>query len=208
MGQFDFAKAENLDERTPSRGYVLRIDVSNLVPDYYTLVSLFSSSDARQYYFPKSDIHITVFEFVSSRPDFRKYEGNIHLFKKVTERVLSDFGRFEIELVGTVFTNSSGLVAGVDGGKLIEIRERLRKELKTVGIEPLERYRSISSHISFMAFRTKPKSEEHLLSLIEKTKEMNMGVIEVSTVELVEQDWYSREKNRKLIWKYKLGKIS
>ena len=175
-----------------------------MLRDYDSFISPFIESDDCQYYFPKSDIHITVFEFVSSRPDFRKYAGDVQLFDKVAEGVLVNSGRFEIDLIGTVFTRGSGLIAGIDGGRLIGIRERLRSELKKVGFDPLERYRSTSSHISFMAFRNKPKSEGKLLSLIEKTREMDLGSIEVSTIELVEHDWYSRLRNRRVISKYEL----
>ncbi len=205
--QFERASPENLDPAGPNRGYVLRIDVSQFFPQYEELVSRFVDLEPDQYYFPRSDLHITVFEFVSARPDYLAHEPHLEIFRAVCQKVLANWGSFEISLRGTVFTRTSGIVAGIDNDRLIEIRSELRSELHSRGVQPLERYESRSAHVSFMAFRESLRSPEKFLALVEATKDLDLGRIHVSEMELVEQDWFSRAANRRTLGTYRLGSV-
>jgi 2'-5' RNA ligase len=187
-------------------GYVLQIAAANLLHKYEELISCFRVMEPDQNYYPKSDLHITVFEFVSVRPDFRNYEKNIEIFKEVCSEVLEAVLPFPIRFSGTVFTRTSGILAGYDDDRLVKIREALRSRLASRGIAPLERYQSRSAHLSFMGYRRKMQNHHAFLKLVETTKETEWETVEVTKLELVEHDWYNRVETRRVLREFRLGK--
>ena len=192
------------DGRGAPLGYVLQIAATELLPNYADLIGRFQKLEANQNYYPVSDIHITVFEFVSVRPDFKTHEKNLQVFQEVCSEVLERVAPFNIRFSGTVFTKASGILAGYDDDLLIVIREQLRKSLLRRGVAPLERYHSQSAHISFMAYRKPMRDHQSFLKLVELTKHQDFGMANVTKFELVEHDWYNRLTNKRVIKKFEL----
>ena len=106
-GRIEYAAAFRPGFDVGARGYVLQTAASGSLDGYDDLISGFREVEPDQYYYPESDIHVTVFEFVSVRPDFRNYEKDVGAFEEVCTEVLGDLSPFGIALVGTVFTKTS-----------------------------------------------------------------------------------------------------
>lgn len=205
-GRIERAEAFRPGFDAGARGYVLQIAASDSLDGYDDLISGFREVEPDQYYYPESDIHVTVFEFVSVRSDFRNYEKDIGAFEEVCTEALREVGPFEIALLGTVFTRTSGILAGYDDDILTEIRDGIRNRSRARGIAPLERYRSESAHISFMGYRAELRDRRGFLKLAKATRDLDLGTMTVRRLELVEHDWLNRIGERTLLREYELGK--
>jgi len=203
-GSFEDHYSAKLAIQPPDLGYVLVIGATDLFPGYDLIVSPFRCLEPNQYFLPLADIHLTVFEFVSVRPDFRNWQGEVPLFQEICREVLAAYRPFTIDFRGTVFTNTSGILAGYDQGVLVEIREELRAAVKKRGFEPMERYHSQTAHVSFLNFRGPLEHPKEFLKLVEATRNTSFGAITVDSMELVEHDWFHRQATRRTIQRFSL----
>jgi len=190
------------------RGYVLQISLEKSLPQYESFISQLISLEPSQNYVSRKDLHCTVFEFCSVRADYKEYQKNIESYKQISNVILCDVAPFKIEFYGTVLTSTSGIFAGYDNDVLLNIRSRMRNELRERRLPNLERYESKTAHVSFMTYREKLSDTSRFLNMAQGTKDVFLGDFWVNRMELVEHDWYNRQQNRKTIQEYEFRNVS
>lgn len=152
--------------------------------------------EPNQYYYPSSDIHITVMSIIScyegfeiNNIDLPKY---IDLIRKclVTEDI-------NIQFKGLTASDSCIMVQGfMNNNYLNEIRDNLRAAFKNSNLEQSldKRYSIQTAHSTVVRFKNKFEEKDAFLKLIEKYKHFDFGSFNVNHFELVSNDWYQRDE--------------
>jgi 2'-5' RNA ligase len=186
------------------RGISLVMPASRIAPGYEGLVARFAAVDPAQYYYPRSDLHITIFDFTQAREGCVADPGLEASFREISRAALASFAGFAVELRGVVFNRAAGIVKGFDRDRLLGLRQRIRKELVARGIRNDERYESGSAHITFARFRQPPADPAALCEAAEAAREIELGHVDAGEVELVEHDWYNSPASRRLLERFRL----
>ena len=194
-------------ENDSRRGISLIISIKQILNSYKRLVGDFSTVDPDQYYYPFEDLHITVFDFVQGTVDHQRNDLLENLFLGISRKAVDSLGSFKIQMKGIVFSRGAGIIKGYDDNKLVVIRRNIRKLLVAHKIKNDERYESESAHITFTRFRGNIKNPLLFCEMMEKNMEVDIGEEEVTSLELVEHDWYNSFHKKRIIGRVQPGKL-
>jgi 2'-5' RNA ligase len=160
-----------------------------------------------QYYYPASDMHLTILSIISCYAGFTLSSIEPAAYQEAVQAILQGCGPFRLTYAG--FTASPGgiMVQGFpqDDG-LQKLRDATREFFQGAGLQQSidQRYRLQTAHSTVIRFRQPLARPELLLATLEKHKDSFIGTFEVNTVELVYNDWYQRAHNTVLLQRYSL----
>jgi hypothetical protein len=197
----DFLATPEADKR---RGVTLLVPVPELGEKYQELVTRFVSGEPNQYYYPLSDLHVTVFTFISGTADYVPNDEMNRAFREITKDVLAGIKGIRIDFDGIVFSREAGIICGYDDDVLIEMRKGIRERLKKKGIPVLERYESKSSHVTFCRFKERLGNPKSFTATIKKNEAKYFGRYGIKNIHLVQNDWYNSERNRYAIERFEI----
>ena len=152
--------------------------------------------EPNQYYYPNSDIHITVISVISCYSGLKLSDISLPEYIELIDRSFKNIGDFTIRFEGITASPSCIMIQGfIHDSSLNRVRDELRKNFKTSNLEQSmdERYLIQTAHATVFRFREKLEQKDTFLKLIEKYRDYNFGMFEVDTIELVYNDWYHRE---------------
>ena len=152
------------------------------------------SIEPHQYYYPNSDLHLTVLSIISCYPGFTLDQIDLAEYKTVLEQVITKQPSFGIQFQGITASSSSILIQGFDtGGQLNHLRDTLRNQFKASSLQHSidQRYTIQTAHLTAMRF-TKALESSKLIPLLEKFRTTDFATGEVGELELVFNDWYQR----------------
>lgn len=161
--------------------------------------------DPDQYYYPNSDIHITVMSIISCYDDFDVASISILDYVAIIEKSLVDIGKIEINFQGVTASPSAIMLQGfTNTNSLNDLRNNLRTQFKDSGLEQSidKRYSIQTAHSTVARFRKPISNKEKLLAIVEKYRDYNFGKFKVDSYYLVYNDWYQREKRVKELHKF------
>lgn len=167
--------------------------------------------DPSQYYYPNSDIHITVMSIISCYEGFQLDQISIPNYVDLIKESLSGIDRFEIKYKGITASNSGIMIQGFpENDNLNNLRNNLRKKFKNSDLEQSidKRYSIQTAHSTALRFRKKLQNKNEFLKILERYKNADFGSFEVKELELVFNDWYQRERNSKLLEKFRIQQRS
>lgn len=167
--------------------------------------------DPSQYYYPSSDIHITVMSIISCYEGFKLDQITISDYIELIRNSIGVIGQFVIRFQGVTASDSSIMIRGFPENEIINnLRNNLRTNFKNSDLEQSidKRYIIQTAHSTVVRFRNNFQKKKELLKVIEKYKNYDFGNFEVNELELVFNDWYQREKNTKLLEKFELQQRS
>jgi len=183
----------------PRLGLSLVVPIEGIEEGYRALVRRISRIEPGQYYYPPSDLHATVFDFLQARAGYSSEAALESAFLDIALEALASERSFAIELRGIVFSSSAGMIKGYDGGALTRIRERIRSLMRLRGLANDERYASESAHVTFTRFRGSLADPAALCAAIGELRESELGEAAATRLELVEHDWYNSAGTRRII---------
>jgi hypothetical protein len=186
-------------ENDPRMGISLIIPIVGNSENYRELVNRFERVEPDQYYYPFGNLHITVFDFIQGSADYRRDEFLEKTFLEISREAVEAVGPFAIHFRGVAFSRGAGILRGYDGDALISIRRNIRSLLKERGIRNDERYESESAHVTFTRFRAALRNPPLFRETIEASRSFDLGDEEVSSLELVEHDWYNLLQRKRVI---------
>ena len=160
-----------------------------------------------QYYYPHSDIHITVMSIISCYEGFQLNQVSIPDYIDLIQESLSEKDRFKIKFKGITASDSGIMIQGFPENDILNnLRNNLRTKFKNSGLEQSidKRYSIQTAHSTVVRFRRKLQNKNGFLEVLERHKNSNFGSFEVKELELVFNDWYQREKNSKLLEKFRI----
>lgn len=149
-----------------------------------------------QYFYPNSDIHVTVMSIISCYEGFDLDKIQIGKYIDIIANCLLDTQSFQIQFKGLTASKSCIMLQGyTDNDLLNEARGRLRTAFKSSDLEQSldKRYAIQTAHSTIIRFKTELAHKEELLKMISKNADRNFGSFEVKSMELVYNDWYHRK---------------
>jgi len=154
--------------------------------------------ESNQYYYPDSDIHITVMGIISCYEGFTLDQINIPEYIDLIEQSLVELDQIEIEFRGLTASPSAIMIQGFPTDESLNIfRNKLRESFKNSTLEQSidSRYTIAAAHSTVMRFQEKLENTKQLIQVTEKFRDYNFGKFQVKKLELVYNDWYQRERN-------------
>lgn len=187
-------------------GLSLVAPVSGLSAAYARLAERFRRCEPGQYLYPEEDLHVTLFDFLPASethmPDSR-LEGAIAEF---CGDLLARTGiPSRIGFAGVAFSDEAGILCG-DCPGIPSIRDRIRDGLSGLGLANRERYRSMTSHATFMRFKASLSEPRRLAELITAAADEPIGEAVIASFDLVRHDWYNLSGKRKILASFTAGK--
>ena len=192
----NFLLSKSEDKR---RGISLIIPVPFNKVIYSSFIDAFRNTESDQYYYPLSDLHITIFTFISARDTYINNPKLENEFIKITETALSNVNQLLISFSGITISKEAGFINGYDNNALILIRDCIRTEMNKKGLNIDERYKSETAHVTFMRFKNEISNIDNFYNIIIKKKNEIIEEINLKRIELVEHDWYNTESNKRII---------
>ena len=160
--------------------------------------------DPAQYYYPNTDIHITVMSIISCYEGFSLSKINTASYIDVIQKSISDYKNFEITFRGITMSSSCIMIQGFPGDNTLnQIRNSLRNNFKNSDLEQSidKRYTIQTAHSTVVRFKRNP---DELLNLANDYKNFHFGKFKVDTLEFVYNDWYQRKESVKELYKFVL----
>lgn len=163
----------------------------------------------RQYFYPPSDLHVTVLTIISCYPDFTLDEIDSSEYINLIQSALESVFPFHIEFKGLTASPSCILIRGYpEDDQLNTLRTNLRKIFRQSSLKTSldERYIRQTAHMTAIRF-TKPLTDEHtFIQTLINLKEKAYGSSLVDKLELVGTDWYHQKKKTNQIYTFDLEK--
>ena len=163
--------------------------------------------DPSQYFYPGTDIHITVMSIISCYKGFKPDQISVPEYVNLIKESINGIGKFRICFRGITASDSGIMVQGFpEKEALSEIRNNLRTKFKNSNLEQSldKRYKIRTAHSTTVRFRNQLKKKKEFLKVIKKYRDYDFGNFEVTELELVFNDWYQRKENTKLLEKFEL----
>lgn len=154
--------------------------------------------DDTQYYYPDSDIHITVLSIISCYEGFSLDTISVQDYIEIIQRSLVGIDHIKIEFKGVTVSPSAIMIQGFPTDEsLNNLRTKLRENFKASALEQSidSRYEISTAHSTIMRFQQKLENPEKLIAVTEKFRDYNFGEFTVDKLELVYNDWYQRKEN-------------
>ncbi|MDR6760165.1 2'-5' RNA ligase [Flavobacterium sp. 2755] len=154
--------------------------------------------EPNQYYYPNSDIHITVMSIISCYQGFSLDKINVEDYIEIIQKILEDLGEIKIEFRGITASNSAIMIQGFPSDETLNnLRNKLRENFRNSILEQSidSRYSIATAHSTVMRFTEKLQNPEKLIEIVEQFRDYNFGDFTADKLELVFNDWYQREEN-------------
>lgn len=160
-----------------------------------------------QYYYPPSDMHITVMSIISCYSGFDLAKISVDEYVEVIGKSLESIRPFRINFCGITASASAVMVQGFpEGDNLSRLRDNLRHNFRYTTLEQSidKRYTISTAHTTVMRFREGLSAPAALLKKLEEYRHHTFGEFIVDTLDLVYNDWYQREKSVRHLHTFRL----
>jgi len=165
-------------------------------------ISLLKKIEPHQYYYPSSDLHITIMSIISCYDGFDISKINLSKYIELVKKCLIKNKQTSIQFKGLTASNSCIMLQGfMNNSTINDMRDLLRLEFKNSPLEQSldKRYAIQTAHSTIVRFRKELKNPKEFLKTIDQFKNYDFGTFEVKEVELVFNDWYQRKEKTKLL---------
>ena len=165
--------------------------------------------DDLQYYYPNSDIHITVLSIISCYDGFNLNLINPSEYIAIIQENLISLKKLEISFNGITASNSTIMIQGFPSNdSLNSLRDALRKAFQNSTLKQSidSRYPLFTAHSSVCRFRKPIAKTQKIIDVLEDYRSINFGKFEVSELELVYNDWYQKTEKTTLLHQFSVPK--
>ena len=178
------------------------IEVKDRIQEF---LEIFKKIEPNQYYYPNTDIHITVMSIISCYEGFDIEKIDLPKYIKLIEKCTFEKKEINIAFRGITASPSGIMIQGfMDNNGLNNIRDKLRKEFKNSDLEQSldKRYSIQTAHATIIRFKAEIKQKGKFLQALNENINYDFGTFKVNKFELVYNDWYQSEKYVKLIHEF------
>ena len=165
-------------------------------------ISELKKAEPEQYFYPDSDIHITVMSIISCSSDFNLNQISPNEYIEVICRSLVDVEKISIQFKGITASPSALMIQGFPSDETLNnLRNRLRENFKNSGLQQSidSRYSISTAHATVMRFQEKLHNPKKLIEIAERFRDYDFGTFEVKNLELVYNDWYQRKSTTRVL---------
>ena len=150
-----------------------------------------------QYYYPASDIHVTVLSIISCYGGFDLGQIEVQDYVETIKKSLKGVAGMEICFRGISASIAAVMIQGFPADEnLNDLRSRLRLDFKESALQHSidSRYSIFTAHATVARFRKPLHDEQKFVDLLQKYRQHDFGKCRVDNLELVYNDWYQRDK--------------
>lgn len=154
--------------------------------------------EPQQYYYPDSDIHITVLSVISCHEGFSLNKIQLNDYIEIIQKSLIDTTAITINFKGITASSDAVMIQGFPtSDALNDLRNKLRENFKKSHLQQSidSRYTIATAHATIVRFQEELQNPEELIRVIEKFRDTDFGNFTVDKLEFVYNDWYQRAKN-------------
>lgn len=172
------------DARVQSNVQTLLGQLRELAPDHY--------------YYPSSDLHMTVLSIISCREGFSLDQLELPAYKQLIAQVVAELPPFRVRFQGLTASPSCVMIQGYpENQALAQLRDALRQTFRASGLRHSmdKRYTLSTAHMTVIRFRKKAAAEQAFLERLVGLKDTDFGQCRIHNLELVGNDWYQRQRN-------------
>ncbi|WP_194766375.1 2'-5' RNA ligase family protein [Tamlana sp. I1] len=198
-----------IDSKTDNRfGITLLIRPSEAVKkNIQKCIDELKHREPNQYYYPNSDIHITIMSIISCYNGFNLSKIDLSKYIEIIQNCLTNTKEVRIQFKGLTASNSCIMLQGYMSDSTInDIRDRLRIAFKNSNLEQSldKRYAIQTAHATIVRFKSVLNNKVEFLKTVETYKNFDFGTFKVENFELVYNDWYQRQKFVKKLHVFKV----
>lgn len=203
-------KIDNLiDSKFDRRfGITLLIRPSSEVKDkIQKFIDELKKADPNQYYYPNTDIHITIMSIISCYEGFDVEKIDLSKYIELIKKCLPINENIKIQFKGLTASDSCIMLRGFMNNDIInEIRGKLRDEFKNSELEQSldKRYPIRTAHSTIVRFRKELDQKDAFLKKIDDYVDYDFGTFQIDKIELVYNDWYQRNRLVKKLHEFKI----
>ncbi|MDI1307447.1 MAG: mutarotase [bacterium] len=164
--------------------------------------------DPEQYYYPSSDIHITVLSIISCYDGFDLETISIPDYVAIIEKSLVGIQDIAINFQGITASPSAIMLLGFTNSDSLDVlRNNLRTNFTNSGLEESidKRYSINTAHATVARFRKEINHKEKLIEILEKYRNFDFGKFKVEKYLLAYNDWYQRKQFVKELHEFQSG---
>ncbi|MFV5699157.1 2'-5' RNA ligase family protein [Flavobacterium sp. ZT3R17] len=164
--------------------------------------------DPEQYYYPNSDIHITILSIISCYDGFDLETISIPDYVAIIEKSLVRIPDIAINFQGITASPSAIMLQGfTNSNSLDNLRNNLRTNFTNSGLEESidKRYSINTAHTTVARFRKEINHKEKWIEVLEKYRNFDFGKFKVEKYHLVYNDWYQRKQYVKELHEFQSG---
>ena len=154
------------------------------------------------YYYPESDLHVTVLSILSCRTDFQLAAEDHAVYVQLIEDIVSKTPVFKLEFKGITLADNAVVVCGyVADDSLAKLRADLRQYVATSGLAHSmdSRYSLVTAHSTVARFPCGLQQPSVFADFLQTNREHVFGSLEVTKLELVVNDWYQSKANTQVL---------
>lgn len=143
------------------------------------------------YFYPAMDMHITVMDLVGAHSRFSCSAATWQHYIRVITGLAKQIPPIGICLAGLITSPAALLVKGTYSPGLTTFRQRLRQVIPQAGLPLVERYPTISGHVTVARYVAALPDLVQFLQVLANNQAVSLGDFTVDKVELVIHDWYN-----------------
>lgn len=151
-----------------------------------------------QYYYPNSDIHLTIMSIISCYEGFKLSDIKQADYITLVQDCLTGLSNISINFKGITASESGVMIQGFPkNDALEELRSRLRRVFKSSPLQQTldKRYNIQTAHLTVMRFTSKLQNKSRFIDALKYHRDLDFGCSEDLQCELVFNDWYQRLSN-------------
>lgn len=167
-----------------------------------TFINELKKAEPEQYFYPDSDIHITVMSIISCSENFSLNQISPNEYIEIICRSLVEVDKIRIHYKGITASPSAIMIQGFPSDETLNnLRNRLRENFKNSRLQQSidSRYEISTAHSTIMRFQEKLQNPKQLIEIAEKFRDYDFGEFEVKNLELVYNDWYQRKSSTRVL---------
>jgi len=160
-----------------------------------------------QYYYPSSDIHVTVMSVISCYDGFDVAQIRLPDYVELIKKSISTYNRIEIEFRGVTASPSCIMVQGfLSDDTLNRMRDELRINFRNSNLEQTidKRYSIQTAHATVVRFRKELTKKDAYIKVLDDYRDSYFGTSAVDSLELVCNDWYQRKEHVKELYRFEI----
>ncbi|MBH8557021.1 2'-5' RNA ligase family protein [Hymenobacter negativus] len=168
----------------------------------------FRRIEPNQYYYPTSDMHVTILSIICCYPGFTLDLIDPTAYQNAVRTIVQSSAPFSIRFAGLTASPGSLIVKGFPVGDGLEnLRTAMRRFFRSAGLQHSidQRYSIQTAHSTVLRFRSPLQNPARLLEKLANYQSYFIGSFEIDAVELVYNDWYQRARNTVLLGRFPLG---
>lgn len=159
-------------------------------------------AEPEQYFYPDSDIHITVLSIISCSKDFTLNQISPKEYIEIICRSLVDVDKIKIHYKGVTASPSAIMIQGFPSDETLNnLRNRLRENFKNSNLQQSidTRYEIFAAHSTIMRFQEKLQNPKKVIEIATQYRDYDFGEFDVKSIELVYNDWYQRKNTTRVL---------